>query len=577
MYTNSQVDNLLGYTPQQVSQMGEDFIERLMHPEDIERFSRHIQQLNQLKPGETRDFKYRLRHQNGEWRWFYSQDRLYSRTSNGALHQILGIAQDISDRQLLEAKLIDNERHLRRVLDSLYSFIGVLNPDGIVLEVNRTAIEAANLNWEDVIGKPFAQTYWWSYSTESQGRLNEAIERAKTGEAVHYDVEVRLSEDNYIIIDFALVPLFDNNGRVEYIIPSGIDISDRRQAEQALQNREQQLKAILDTMPIYAGLLDPEGQVIEINQTAIDLSGVVLEETLGRPFAETYWWNFSTEIQAKINDAIQTAAAGETVRFQTLARGATESDQVMVDFSLTPVFNNNGAVEYLVPIGVDITEREKNREAIEQSERELKLITEVIPQQVWTALPDGEVDYINQRWRDFAGASLKQVQNRGWESIVHPDDLERVVQAWSRAVETGNNYSIEARWRNKNGKYHWFLNRAKPLKNEAGEITQWYGTNTDITPIKKLEVKLQQQTEDLVRANQLKDEFLAIVSHELRTPLNPILGWAQLLTAGRLDPSKIEQGINIIGRNAKLQAQLIDDLLDVSRILRGKLNLKQDP
>ena len=113
--------------------------------------------------------------------------------------------------------------------------------------------------------------------------------------------------------------------------------------------------------------------------------------------------------------------------------------------------------------------------------------------------------------------------------------------------------------------------------NEQGEIVKWYGTNTSITKIKELEQKLLQQTKDLIQANQLKDEFLAIVSHELRTPLNPILGWSQLLLAGKLDPERIVQGVAIIERNAKLQAQLIDDLLDVSKILRGKLNLNKVP
>ena len=121
------------------------------------------------------------------------------------------------------------------------------------------------------------------------------------------------------------------------------------------------------------------------------------------------------------------------------------------------------------------------------------------------------------------------------------------------------------------------MGRARPLRNEKGEIIKWYGTNTDITRIKQLEEKLRQQTKDLTKANQIKDEFLAIVSHELRTPLNPILGWAQLLATGRLNAEKQSMGIEIIQRNAKSQAQLIDDLLDVSRILRGKLNLQVTP
>lgn len=167
-------------------------------------------------------------------------------------------------------------------------------------------------------------------------------------------------------------------------------------------------------------------------------------------------------------------------------------------------------------------------------------------------------------------------KQNGWKSIVHNDDLTRLSEIWTQAIKAGTNYNIEARLRGKSGTYRWFLIRARPLRDRQGEIIKWYGTNTDITRIKELAGQLREQTEDLIKANQLKDEFLAIVSHELRTPLNPILAWSQLLSAGRLDAEKTATGINIIGRNAKLQAQLIEDLLDVSRILRGKLNLKKD-
>ena len=484
--------------------------------------------------------------------------------------------RDITESRLAAAQIQRSEQQLRRVLDSLFSFIGVLEPDGVLIEVNRTALEAANLKPEDVIGQPFAECYWWSYSSQSQVRLNEAIQRAKAGEAVRYDVEVRLGTDSYITIDFALVPLLDANGQVEYLIPSGIDINDRKQAERALQRNEGQLRKILDSLPVYVGLLNPQGKVININQTALEGVNVKLEDVVGQPFAETPWWTFPAEAKAKVEETIKRAAAGESVRFDILARGRGAEQQIMVEFSMIPLFNEEGKVEYLVPSGVDITEREASKQALQESQQELKLITEVIPQQIWTATPDGEIDYLNQRWQDYTGVDLEQIKEHGWSSIVHPEDLEQVNEAWMRSIQLGEKYNLETRLRSAGGTYHWFLTRARPLYNKQGEIAKWYGTNTGINRIKELEQQLREQTEDLIRANQLKDEFLAIVSHELRTPLNPILGWSQLLAAGRLDAKKTAMGVGIIERNAKLQAQLIEDLLDVSRILRGNLNLRKD-
>ena len=491
------------------------------------------------------------------------------RDNDGNICGIIGISKDITDSKR-------SEKQLRKILDSLFSFVGVLSPDGILIEANRTALEVANLKPEDVLNKPFAEAYWWSYSTQSQTRLNKAIARAAAGKTVRYDVEVRIGDEKRILIDFSLVPLFNVNGKVEYLIPSGIDITEREQSKKALTNSENQLRNILDSLPVYIGLLTPDGRVITINQTALEAINIKLEDVSGQPFAETPWWT-STEVKAKIEDAIRRAAAGEAVRFDTLTRGRGEGNSILVEFNMIPIFNDQGEVEYLVPSGTDITEREQSKKALEQSQQELQLITEVIPQQIWTALPDGTVDYISRRWQKYTGINLEQLQDRGWEIIIHPDDLERVSQNWHQAIKTGNNYNLEARLRSKNGAYRWFLNRARPLRDFQGEIIKWYGTNTDISRIKELEATLREQTEDLIQANQLKDDFLAIVSHELRTPLNPILGWAQLLAAGRLDAEKATTGIGIIERNAKLQAQIIDDLLDVSRILRDKIELKVAP
>ncbi|MBF2027947.1 MAG: response regulator [Oscillatoriales cyanobacterium C42_A2020_001] len=232
----------------------------------------------------------------------------------------------------------------------------------------------------------------------------------------------------------------------------------------------------------------------------------------------------------------------------------------------------------------DITDFKQAEAALQQSEERYRYLAEMIPQLVWTADADGVLIDINQRWSDYTGLSLAQAKIEGWEAIIHPDDVPALSQNWAAAQQARGQYRAEGRMRRADGAYRWHLHQAIPLKNEQGEIIKWFGTATDIEAQKQLESQRQYllEREQAAReqaeaANRIKDEFLAVLSHELRSPLNPILGWSKLLKSGKLDQVKTEQALTTIERNARLQAELIEDLLDVSRILRGKLNFNINP
>ncbi|RIK84143.1 MAG: hypothetical protein DCC67_05230 [Planctomycetota bacterium] len=218
--------------------------------------------------------------------------------------------------------------------------------------------------------------------------------------------------------------------------------------------------------------------------------------------------------------------------------------------------------------------------ALQQSEERFRLMANSIPQLAWMARPDGWIFWYNQRWYDYTGATPEQMEGWGWQAVHDPAELPRIVETWKAALAAGDKWEDVFPLRRHDGQMRWHLSRAQPLKDAAGNALLWFGTNTDVTEQRRAAEERerllqaeQRARADAEQANRLKDEFLATLSHELRTPLNAILGWAQLLSVTPHDNAEIAEGINVIERNARAQARLIEDLLDMSRIVSGKLRL----
>jgi PAS domain S-box-containing protein len=222
---------------------------------------------------------------------------------------------------------------------------------------------------------------------------------------------------------------------------------------------------------------------------------------------------------------------------------------------------------------------------LRQSEAKFRQLANAMPQLVWVADGKGQIEFVNDRWTEYTGLTFEQTLDlQSQTHIIPAEDIQHMQASFASALETRSAYTSEFRLIQPDGTYRYFLVRATPIQDEQGRLLKWYGTSTDVTELKQLEIERvellrQEQTarEAAEQANRIKDEFLAVLSHELRSPLTPILGWSELLRNGKLDATKTAQALATIERNAKLQAELIENLLDVSRILGGKLSLKVKP
>ena len=210
------------------------------------------------------------------------------------------------------------------------------------------------------------------------------------------------------------------------------------------------------------------------------------------------------------------------------------------------------------------------QDAADSAER-FRLLGDVISLQVWTATPDGLLDYVNDQCLTYFGTRDEtMVLGTGWSQFVHPGELPAVVERWQHCLHTGERYGVEFRLRGGgDGDYRWFLIRAEAMRDQNGAIIKWFGTNTAIHELKTAQSEAE-------RASRAKDEFLAVLSHELRTPLTPVLMTAAALRDdGRL-PLDVRDQMAMMERNIALEARLIDDLLDLTAVSRGKLKLRPE-
>jgi PAS domain S-box-containing protein len=183
------------------------------------------------------------------------------------------ISIEVTEARRAQAALEARADDTRRILDGVIAFVGRLDPDGTLTEANQPAIDAAGLGRDEVIGRKFWDCYWWAYSEASQARLRAAVARAAKGEPQRYDVEIRVAGDGRMWIDFQLIPQWDATGRVIEIVPSAVDITDRKRAEDALRTNLDRLRTILTTAQVGIAIAHADGRVTEANRSFLEMVG----------------------------------------------------------------------------------------------------------------------------------------------------------------------------------------------------------------------------------------------------------------------------------------------------------------
>ncbi|MBD2437918.1 PAS domain S-box protein [Nostoc sp. FACHB-110] len=592
-YVNSQLAQMLGYSVEQISDRAIfDFLE----PDTQQEIRQWLAQ-NQHSADTKQQFEARLYRQDAAEIWvMISLSSILNEQGNFA--GMVAMLTDITKRKLSETKRDREGQLLRAMLDILPVGVVISDAKGKFIEINPAikAIWGENAPFLEEPSQYHEYKGWWADTGKPIAAHEWTLGRVlATGETIiGEEIDIESFDGKRKTILNSAIPICDETGTIINGVAVNVDITERKQAEEKLRQSEalakaraEELETIMETVPAAVWIAqDPQCHQMTVNHSAYKLMrlqpGSVMTAT---PASGEYPFPF------KIHKNGQDVNLCELPMQQAGLTGQEtegefefvfdEDDVQFIYGKAAPLRDHAGNIRGVIGAFLDITERKQAEEALRQSELMFRTLADTMAQMFWITQPDGYHEYFNRRWYDYTGKTLKQAQGEGWLDILHPDDVQNTVDCWQDCLQTGRKYEIEFRLRRAvDGEYRWHLGLAFPLRNAHGQIIKWFGSCTDIHEQKLLVEERAQALErertariELEKANKMKDDFLAVVSHELRSPLNPILGWAKLLKSRKLDTVKTTQALDTIERNAKLQARLIDDLLDVSRILRGKLSL----
>ena len=488
------------------------------------------------------------------------------------------------DAQRAADERASTEEVLRRRSEELEQLLNVLPVAVWVAEDPECRSVRGNAAAERLIGVQQGASFPASWPTGEQpvirpvhdGRAMPAadlpLQRSVAGDCALENVEfdLELPDGRAINLLCNSVPLHDVYGRVRGGVAAGLDISAQKAIERALRESESRFQMLAESVPVHIWM-DNGGTMGFVNQRHLEYTGLAAEALSSEAWADV----IHPEDRGSYLAAYGAAFAAR-VEHRAEAR-LRRHDGVYRWFEIfgRPRFEGERFAGY-VGISIDIGDHREARDALRESEQAFKdseeryrTLAEGMPFFIWQSDPDGRFEYVNSFLIEYTGFSLHDMQNQGWASALHPDDLSRVLEHWEHALRTGDPIDIEHRTRRAaDGEYRWFRGIGIPVRDEEGRIVRWVGATVDIH-------EQRAAGEALRDADRRKDEFLATLAHELRNPLAPILNSLHVLRVEGPSDLRLSASRDVIERQVGQMTRLLDDLLDVGRISRNRFELRK--
>ncbi|MBK6315853.1 MAG: PAS domain-containing protein [Blastocatellia bacterium] len=493
-------------------------------------------------------------------------------------NDLKALGREIEVREKAEAELRASNQRYQSLVVASAQVVWTTDASGLVEDVpdwrvltGQTTDQVRGRGWLDVL------------HPDDRARTDETWSACvQSGSKFETEYRVRTRTGEFRTFAVRGIPILDENGTVREWVGTCADVTDARRALEMLRERDEQLRLALTAGK--AGTWRWELETKEAFWSEEYCSVFGLEPGSIKASFESWFdavhpddrEHVKATVAAAIEGKQDLALAYRIVLPDGSIRWVAGRAQLFVDERGNPV--------RMIGITIDITDRKLVEDALAESEMRFRHMADSAPVLIWASGEDRKCTFFNQNWLRFTGREMEEELGDGWLDSVHPEDRDVVFENYTSAFKSRVAFDGEFRLRRADGEFRWVLNHGVPRSLSEGGFAGYIGSCIDITERREAEADREELLERerdaraiAEMASHTKDEFLAMVSHELRAPLNAILGWARILHTKSVGPETLTQAIETIERSARMQSNIIDDLLDTARITSGKLRLEVRP